>query len=232
MEKNKNKIIFKSKKHKTLLITAIFFLILFFNANFFDKSAYLHQDNNNNFEALSQYDQDLEIANGESTLFQGFEAPLVINDTGNLFKLNQEITVTNQEELNTSYYLDDVNNWKVSRIETSIKNLQDTRNWINNSEFQPIQVFRKNQTFECAHPYANVRTAYLNEEHTIQEDNAIYMRVHFVNISFDYKTDATDSDFMYVYNGSWYEHFVASGYREDFYSPWVNGVLFIYPMKL
>jgi len=213
----------KKNKPKITLIASILFLTLLVNLYVFNISNQSSIYSNINGENFDGYNQNLEISNGQSLLFQGIESSLNINDTGNLYELNQEITISNEEELNLSYYLDAVNDWKVSKIETSINNLQDTRNWINNSEFQPVQVYREYQIFESAHNYDNVRTAYLNEEHTIQESNAIYMRVHFVNISFDYQNDDTDSDFMYVYNGSWYEHFVASGYREDFYSPWVNG---------
>ncbi|MFX1600888.1 MAG: hypothetical protein ACFFB6_09860, partial [Promethearchaeota archaeon] len=216
------KSILKKKNQKILLIASFFFLTLLANTYLFTISTHSIISNHND-ENFGQYYQNLGISNGQPFLFQGVESPLNVTDMGNLIKLNQEISFSDEKELNLSYYLDDVNNWKVSKIETTINNLQDTRNWINNSGFQPIQVYRKYQIFESAHNYDNVRTAYLNEEHTIQESNTIYMRVHFVNISFDYQNDDTDSDFMYVYNGSWYEHFVASGFREDFYSPWVNG---------
>jgi len=179
----------------------------------------------NDLENFQQYESEsyLESSNGNSNLFEGYSNAINITDYGYLYENNQEISLINQEELNLSYYLDDVHNWTVSKIQNTVNNIQDTRNWLNNSGFQPVQVFRNYQSFESTHPYANVRTAYLNEEYTIYEEDAIYMRVHFVNISFDYKTDASDSDFMYVYNGTWHEYFVASGYREDFYSPWVNG---------
>ncbi|TKJ19702.1 MAG: hypothetical protein CEE43_14710 [Promethearchaeota archaeon Loki_b32] len=223
MHKNLTKSIYNKKKIKTIVITFIFLIILLFNVNFFNQSLQYNNIINNDTEDFGQYDHNLESANGETILFEEIGTALNINDTGVLYKSNQEIMISNQEDLNLSYYLDETNNWKVSRIETTINNLQDTRNWVNNSGFQPVTIFRKNQTFESAHyPYVNMRTR-LTIDNTIQEDGAIYIRAHFSNISFDERSPVVDSDHIYLYNKSAYEYFEATGYREDFYSPWTSG---------
>jgi len=206
-----------------LIITSMLSLVLLVNSNLlynFRVKSYDYDEKDN--EEIF-FNRDLKCSNGNSILFQGIESPLNINDTGNLFELNQEITVSNQEELNLSFYLDEGNNWKVNEIEISINNLQDTRNWINNSGFQPVQIFRKNQTFESHHyPYANSRSR-LDLDNTIQENGAIYIRAHFSNISFDERSPTVNSDHIYLYNKSVYEYFEATGYREDFFSPWISG---------
>lgn len=222
----------KNAKHKlikryqkTLAIGFLLFLTIFTNSalfNNFNQGTF----SDNNIEKFENNNHKITIANGESLLFQGVEAPLTVNDTGNLYELNREISISNQEELNLSYYLDDINNWGVSKIKTEINNLQDTRNWINNSEFQNVEIFRKYQPYESnggSHPYASNHNAYSSVEYTITESAAYYMRVHFVESTFDYQNDATDSDFMVVYNGSYCEILSISGSRTDFYSPWGVG---------
>lgn len=192
----------------------------------FLSSSFLIPNSNN----ITEIDRDLNslsqiplLADSDSVLFEGNENALNITDYGNLYKYDQEVSLTNQEELNLNYYLDDVNDWKVSKVETQIKDIKDTRNWINNSGFQPVQIFRKDQIFESAHDYDRDNNPYTEIDHTIIETGAYYLRVHFVNMSFDYQTHATDSDFMVVLNDSLSEVFAASGYREDFYSPWSIG---------
>ncbi|MCK4481450.1 MAG: hypothetical protein KAV01_13050, partial [Candidatus Lokiarchaeota archaeon] len=138
MHKNLTKSIYKKKKIKTIVISFIFLIILLFNVNLFNQSLHINNFINNDSEDFGQYNHNLESANGETILFEGIGTALNINDTGVLYKSDQEIMISNQEDLNLSYYLDETNNWKVSRIETTINNLQDTRNWVNNSGFQPV----------------------------------------------------------------------------------------------
>jgi len=192
----------------------------------FLSSSFLIPNTNNFTEIEREFNKRSQIpllAEGDSVLFEGNDISLNITDYGNLYEYDQEISLNNQEELNLNYYLDDINDWEVSKVEMEIKNIKDTRNWINNSGFQPVQIFRKNQIFESAHDYSSNRDPYNDIDHTIFESGAYYLRVHFVNMSFDYQTDATDSDYMVVLNESQSEVFAASGYREDFHSPWSIG---------
>ena len=65
--------------------------------------------------------------------------------------------MTNNDEFNLSYYLDDDNNWKANKIEVSIKNIQDKRNWINNSDFLSPTIYRVYQEdLNTSHPYNNL----------------------------------------------------------------------------
>ncbi|MFX1374642.1 MAG: hypothetical protein ACFFA0_02410 [Promethearchaeota archaeon] len=224
----KNTIVSKLRKKLKypVIITSIFCLTLLADSFFQFNLEHNHYDYNGINSEERIFNENIKNANGDSFLFQGIEQPLIINDTGILYELNQEITISNQEELNLSYYLDETNNWKAERVETTVNNIHDTRNWINNSGFQPVQIFRKYQTFESnsgTHPYDNNQNAYSDIEYTIIESGAYYMRVHFVNMSFDYQTDASDSDFMLIMNGSGCEVFAASRNRSDFYSPWSIG---------
>ena len=87
----------------------------------------------------------------EELLRNGVMQFINITDTGNLYKINQEVSLSNQEALNLTYFLDTEHDWQVSKIETSINNLQDTRNWINNSGFTKPTIFRKYQVSQTDH---------------------------------------------------------------------------------
>ena len=210
------KIYFKQSIRRSFYIFSIFlvsfFLISINQFTFNQPLLQSHQSGN-----------EFRIASEEENLFEGIENALNITDYAVLKDRDKEISVSNQVEMNLTYPLDIDHDWEVSRVETTIENIQDTRNWINNSDFKEVQIFRKYQVFQSAHNYANNRNPYSDIEYNIYEAGAYYMRVHFVNMSFDYQTDATDSDFMVVMNGSQNEVFAASGAREDFYSPWAIG---------
>ena len=174
----------KTKKQKMVLITFVFFLILLINVNIFDRSIISNIISHNDSEDIKQYNQILEISNGGSFLFQGYESPLNITDTGNLYEYNQEISIVNQEEINLSYYLDDEHAWKCSKIEANITAILDTRNWVNNSGFKAPIIYRKYDSYESSHPYIQNRNPG-DRVNTISEPTATYMRVHFKNCSFD-----------------------------------------------
>ncbi|MCK4688438.1 MAG: hypothetical protein KAT66_09940, partial [Candidatus Lokiarchaeota archaeon] len=151
-------------------------------------------------------------------LFQGNEPALNITDTGNLYEYDQEISIVNQEEINLSYYLDDEHDWKCSKIEANIKNIQDTRNWVNNSGFEAPIIYRKYDSYESNHPYQQNKNPG-DRFNTIYEPTATYMRAHFKNCSFE-----RYYDFLYVYNNSFTEEYlVLDGNRNNFYSPWIPG---------
>ena len=99
-----------------------------------------------NFEPQTDYEYSLMSSNGDPILFQGTESSVNITDYGNLYELNQEVSLTNEKELNLTYYLDDSHEWKISEIQNAISNIQDTRDWNNNSEILPVNIFRKNST--------------------------------------------------------------------------------------
>ncbi|MFX1443725.1 MAG: hypothetical protein ACFFHV_09955 [Promethearchaeota archaeon] len=172
----------------------------------------------NENQNLTTFNDSLRISADKDILFQGTEEALNITDYGNLYKPNQEVSLTNEEELNFSYDLDTVNNWKISKIENSISNIQDTRNWINNSDIYPITSFRVD--------YPLVKNYGYNED---ENDNlvtidapitagATAMRVHFVNISFQYYLD-----YIFIEDENFVRYYIDTGFKEDFFSPWIVG---------
>ncbi|MHA2181861.1 MAG: hypothetical protein ACXAAH_10595, partial [Promethearchaeota archaeon] len=193
--------------------------MLFINSNLINSNLSKNESIKN--EIIADYNP--QQANGESILFQGVESALNITDYGILFEPNQEIEISNQEEVILSYYLDEDHDWNISNIKNNITNIYDTRNWVNNSGFQPVTVYRKYQVYESAHnPYLN-NADRLTTDNSIQETGALYIRAHFTNVSFHDSGSAATSDHLYIYNSSFYEYFEFTGSRDDFYSPWVSG---------
>jgi hypothetical protein len=175
--------------------------------------------NDDNFiKDTPEFTQELQNANGDSILFQGIEQSLNITDTGNLYNLNQDVTVSNVEELNLTYFLDSEHGWEISKIETSVKNIQDTRNWVNNSGFESPTIFRKYQISETNHPYTQPHNPNSVVD-TITETGATYMRAHFVEIGFE-----RYYDFFFLRDGSDDDHLITDTINiTDVYSPWIPG---------
>jgi len=211
--KNKRRNSFNKKLKKSIVIVCLFFTIFLINTIRVNHSKITNNIDGN----FNKYDQNLKEANGGAILFQGTEKPLNITDFGNLYDNNQHISLTNQEEFNLSYFLDSTHNWSASKIETKVSSIQDTRNWINNSEFKNITIYRVYQEF--------IQDSYTKgkapgwETSIITKLGAKYMRAHFVNTSFE-----RYYDFLYIFNKSMGEEYlILDGIREDFYSPWIPG---------
>ncbi|MFX1436024.1 MAG: hypothetical protein ACFFAA_02305, partial [Promethearchaeota archaeon] len=207
----------KSKKLKITLIPLIFFLIAILNAQFLFSPTMFANNRNNMLEDITHEDWSLDLSNGEDFLFQGIEDSLIINDTGNLYDLNQDISASNQEEINLTYYLDDVHNWQTSKIQIEVNNIQDTRIWINNSDFSPIIVFRVNETHASPHNYQSNRGRSQTLD-PITHSGAIAMRAHFTNISFE-----DGYDYMFIEDQNDTVYYTDTGYKLDFFSPWIRG---------
>ncbi|NVM35872.1 MAG: hypothetical protein HWN81_09770 [Candidatus Lokiarchaeota archaeon] len=219
MHKNITKFIFKKSKQKTILISFIFLLILLFNATFFNQLLQSDTNINDNDEILENINHSLESANGGSILFEGIESPLNINDTGNLNEFNQEITVSNQEELNLTYYLDDDHKWEVNKIETSINNIQDTRDWVNNSDFKPVIIYKEDcNPANTTEPNYSQSQNMGDTKHLIEKPGALAIRAHFVNLSFE-----EDVDYITIYDEYGGIQYMDSGNKTDFFSPWILG---------
>ena len=101
----------------------------------------------------------LNTASESTILFEGTLDPLNITDYGNLYENNQDITLINETELNTTYFLDDGNGWQVNNISNTILNIQDTRNWINNSGFRDIEIYKD----WLHHPVNCLKGSHVNE---------------------------------------------------------------------
>ena len=185
MHKDKSRLNFRRKILNLCLIASILPLILIFSSNFFNNPFI---ENNNDIEELGFKKQGLKINANKDYLFQGIERHLNITDKGILYKFDQEVLVSNQEELNLTYYLDEEHDWKISEIQTSIDNIQDTRNWINNSEFKSPIIFRNYTLSESLHPYEPDHV-FNDINDTIIEEGALYIRAHFVKLGFERNYD-------------------------------------------
>ena len=157
-------------------------------------------------------------------LFGGIENPLNITDYGNLYDYNKEVNVDNQQETNISYYLDDTHDWKASQINLSVNNIQDTRNWVNDSGFKAPNIYRVYVTgVETNHPYNQPHnpSSIINTIGPIAH-NPTYMRVHFTEIAFE-----RYYDYLYVQDGSSNNYLITdvNGTTPIYnvYSPWIPG---------
>ncbi|MFX1355858.1 MAG: hypothetical protein ACFFA8_01115 [Promethearchaeota archaeon] len=209
----------KILKSKILIRLTIFSTILIgilLSTSIFNNSLNLYKQQNKYSEL-----RNLKISDSDSPLFEGLEDSLNITDYGNLHKLSDDIEVTNQDQVNLTYYLDDVHDWKVSMINSSISNIKDTRNWVNNSGFQLPNIFRKYLPIplETPHNYSqNNNPNPSSPEDYINEPSALYMRAHFVNFSFE-----PDYDYMYVYDALNEVYYVNDSSGYDVYTPWIPG---------
>jgi hypothetical protein len=213
-----NKIINRKKLVRiTILIT--FFIGILFNIDIFNYASNLTNQEYYNRELGS-----LKISNTDEFLFEGIQQPLNITEYGIFNNLSQEISLSNQDEINLTYFIDENHDWQVSKIENSITDIQDTRNWVNNSDFLPITVYRVYENHYSAHPYLNNRGRSQTLDSIIGPSGAIAMRVHFTNLTFE---DGWDYFFMENENNTIY--YVDTGAKLDFYSPWISGnILYLY----
>jgi len=188
----------------------------------FLSSSFLIPNTNN----ITEIDRDFNniskiplLADGDSVLFEGNEISLNITDYGNLYKDEQQVEVSNQESVNLTYYLDDIHDWEASQIDNSIYNVQDTRNWVNNSGFKLPTIFRVYQVSQTSsHPYSKNHQI-VNSVDTITNSSATYMRAHFTDIGFERYYDY----FFILDNNSQYQLITDTFSRSDVYSPWIPG---------
>ncbi|MFW9936802.1 MAG: hypothetical protein ACFFD5_04090 [Candidatus Thorarchaeota archaeon] len=207
----------KILKSKILIRLTILFTILtgiLFSTIIFNIGSHLY---------IQKYTEDefqnLNLSNGNTNLFEGNENPLNITDYGNLYSLNQEIQLSDEEDYNLSYYLDEVHDWSVSKIEHTVYNIRDTRNWINNSEFESPTIYRNYQVFESPHNYDNHHDPNWNSpDSEIYHGGALYIRAHFVNFSFE-----QGWDYLLVANGDDEVIMVNDSIAYDVLTPWTPG---------
>ncbi|MFX1278161.1 MAG: hypothetical protein ACFFA3_02020 [Promethearchaeota archaeon] len=214
----KNRINFKLRKKlkNTLIIISILCLVALIDSNT-KFNPIIHNEDFSNFEK-NILQKNLKNANDDSILFQGIEQYINITDTGNLYKTNQEVSLSNQESLNLSYFLDSEHDWQVSKIETSVNNIQDTRNWLNNSGFTSPTTFRKYQVSETSHNYTGPHNPNIVVD-TITETGATYMRAHFTRIGFE-----RYYDYFYLRDSGNNNHLITDTFNiTNVYSPWIPG---------
>jgi hypothetical protein len=200
------------KKVVIFIIISVFLVTIFYNIGVI----------NNNFlqtQEVDSLDSDiLNDLNTQSTIFEGALDSLNITDYGNLYSINQEIQLDNQEDFNLSYYLDDVHDWSVSKIEHSVENIRDTRNWINNSEFESPTIYRVYDVFELDGYSSSHNPNWNNPESEIYKGDALYMRAHFANFSFE-----LNYDFLLVANKDDEIIMANDSISYDIFTPWIPG---------
>jgi hypothetical protein len=179
--------------------------------------------NSNNITEIdkdfNKFSQIPLLANNDSVLFEGNEISLNITDYGNLYKYDQEVSLTNQEELNINYYLDDVHDWEASQIDNLIYDIQDTRNWVNNSGFKSPTIFREYQISQTTHPYSPSHPISSPVDTIIEGNNTTHMRAHFVDIGFE-----RFYDYFYILDKNDQIQLITDTFsRSNVYSPWIPG---------
>ena len=213
----KNKKGFKNRRIFEISFLSGFILILLLiqipNANL----SSILKNEITNYQDFTTFNENLKIASDDSILFQGTEIPLNITDYGNLQENNQDISLNNEDVLNLTYYLDDEHDWKVSKIENSISNIQDTRNWVNNSDLLDVQIQREYSVYQTDHEY-DFNNNWPQNLQTITETGAIAMRVHFNTFNF-----TENRDYVLIDNENNIESYYDTGQKTDFYSPWIEG---------
>jgi len=204
------------KLYKRTIISTIFFII-FLGSIFYNTG--ISNQNLNNSSKFNPIIKDVSNDLGtQSTIFKGNLNALNITDYGNLYSTDQAIQLTDQDDYDLSYYLDDVHDWSVSKIEHKVSDIRDTRNWINNCEFQSPDIYRNYEAFELD-GYSSPHTPnWNNPEHEIQVSGAKYIRAHFLNYSFE-----KDYDFLLVANDSGDVIYLNDSISYDIYSPWIPG---------
>lgn len=230
MQKNIESIIFKKRKQKIVLISFIIFLTFLINLIFFNHILHVNTNFNNADKDLDNFSQNLESANGDSILFEGIQSALNITDNGNLYKTNQEVSLSNNEETSVTYYLDEEHDWNVSRIETSLNNIQDTREWVNNSGFihnatvfsEDVDLYNKDPPGYPYHNYDNGLDEDPTDSNNIHSKlylpGALAIRVHFERIRFEDFYDC-----VFIWNKYDKLCYCDTGDKDDFFSPWILG---------
>jgi len=206
----------KKKVCSLFFLILVLFPMIFINSNFVTP---FHSNNNAYINEEKGFQQELKSANGDSILFQGTEQSLNITDTGNLYRFDQEISVSNQEEENISYFLDDAHGWEISEIQTTINNVQDSREWVNNSDFLPVTIYNLSVTGkESAHDYQPNRGRAQTLDSITANPGTTAMRAHFTRLEFE------DSwDYFFIENEDNTIIYTETGFKSDYFSPWIWG---------
>ncbi|MFX1586749.1 MAG: hypothetical protein ACFFC1_01235 [Promethearchaeota archaeon] len=182
---------------------------------------------NNN--SLNDFNEIFKLADDNLNLIEGKLNPLNITDYGNLYNNSQSVSLTNQENINLNYYLDDNHGWKVSEIRANVSNIHDTRDWVAEKDFYELDTpYRKYESFQNYDPPGNPDHNYtynldhdptnpLNIDNTINENGASAIRLHFSRIEFE-----TDWDILCIYDGNNNLQFAFTGSANNYYTPWIT----------
>lgn len=215
-----------TRKDSILRMSSLMVLLVIFLSSSFiifgtKNNLSMGRDNNN----LSQQPS---LADSDSILFKGNEISLNITDYGNLYDDNQDVSLSNQEELDLNYYLDDVHNWEVSKVQTQINNIQDTREWVDNNDYSDVnsyKVYVSLSNIPDTSPPRHNYTADLDSDPStpanihseIIQNNASLMRVHFSQFEIE-----TDWDVVCFYDEHNVLQYADTGKKGAFFSPWIK----------
>jgi hypothetical protein len=213
MNRFRMRVKFSKKVTQSLIVITFLSFSLTLISNFFQISS-------SNLQNLDHIDENRENSSSASEkLFTGTEAALNITDYGKLYKSNQKISVNEAQEENLTYYLDDQHDWKVSKIENNISNIQDTRDWVEDGNFQSVNCTVINMSYSLdTFPHYGNSEDKSSSLHNITKVGAKAMRVYFESSNFE-----EDFDFICLEDGDNNLCFRDSGIRSQFYSPWVRG---------
>jgi len=203
------------------LIAVVFLLII--NLNLF-------KIGNNQFnDTFYTFHENLNAANSDLKMFEGDLYPLNITDYGKLNNMSQEVSLTNQAELNLNYYLDDFHGWKGSKIVTNVREIQDEKEWVSNKDFYNLDSpFREYVSIDNYDPPGQPDHNYsvdldndpsnpLNIDNTIIESGASAIRLHFSQIEIE-----TDWDLLCIYDDDNNIQFTFTGKATDYYTSWIT----------
>ncbi|MBY9006804.1 MAG: hypothetical protein KGD63_08605 [Candidatus Lokiarchaeota archaeon] len=164
---------------------------------------------------------DINIKASNNHMFEGNIDPLNITDFGKLYNNSQSISLTNEEEYNLPYFIDTVHDWNASKIENSITNIQDTRDWVYENDFYELDApYIRYVSIDSAHNYSadldDLPTIPANVHDNITEIGAAAIRIHFTQIEFQFNIDL-----LCIYDGVFDLKTAFTGSDSDFYTPWL-----------
>lgn len=181
----------------------------------------------------------LKDDNSESTLssstpfengiiYSGFEQPVVINETAELFQSDHysigNNTYPDYKSTNTSFYLDETHNWIANYYEANISNIMDEREWTTNGGFNASQdIIVPSMMISCsensfpkykrgANPNPSNPTNRLSE---FDGTGYTYMRLHFATLDFE-----GSYDFLYIYDKDYVLLDKFTGWFYNLTTPW------------
>jgi len=152
--------------------------------------------NSNNITEIDRDFNDISqiplLADNSPVLFEGNELSLNITDYGNLYKYNQEVSLSSQDPTNVTYFLDDVHDWKSSEINFTIQDIHDTRDWVSEADFidagTPFRKYISESNIPDTSPPSHNYTDDLTRDiihSTISETGAKAMRLHFSRLEIE-----------------------------------------------
>ncbi len=217
MEKNKRVVLKKNNNFLSIFIIVSFIILSFIIPSLYNGKGII-DDVPNKIDDYSG-DKNIKSSYNQVNIFEGYVDPLSITDYGILYNNSQSISLTSEEDVSLPYYLDDVHDWEALKIENSITNIQDTREWVNNSDFLPRNVYHEDliTPIETPHDYDNDHLFIDLNIGTIEKSGVDAIRVHFVNMSFD-ENDDYIGIFGYYSGEVW---FLDTGNKSDFFTPWI-----------